>query len=89
MEHRFNIAVGLRAPPRLLILDGVEISMPPRADDRCGPADPQRDLAAIEVLGGGGILSPEGPQWYHGSPEGHFVNSLHLWKLHGQGPLGS
>ena len=29
----------------------------------------------------GGILALEGPQWYHGSPDGRFVNSLHLWSV--------
>jgi quinol-cytochrome oxidoreductase complex cytochrome b subunit len=39
-------------------------------------------LAALfVVLVSGGILALEGPQWYHASPEGHFVNSLHLWSV--------
>jgi quinol-cytochrome oxidoreductase complex cytochrome b subunit len=37
--------------------------------------------ALIVVLASGGILALEGPQWYHGSPQGHFVNSLHLWSV--------
>jgi ubiquinol-cytochrome c reductase cytochrome b subunit len=37
--------------------------------------------ALIVVLISGGILALEGPQWYHGSPEGHFVNGLHLWSV--------
>jgi quinol---cytochrome c reductase cytochrome b subunit, bacillus type len=37
--------------------------------------------ALVVVLVSGGILALEGPQWYHGSAEGHFVNSLHLWSV--------
>jgi len=37
--------------------------------------------ALLIVLVSGAILALEGPQWYHGSPEGHFVNSLHLWSV--------
>jgi ubiquinol-cytochrome c reductase cytochrome b subunit len=37
--------------------------------------------ALLVVLATGAILALEGPQWYHGSPEGHFVNSLHLWSV--------
>ena len=37
--------------------------------------------ALLVVLVSGAILALEGPQWYHGSPEGHFVNSLHLWSV--------
>ncbi len=37
--------------------------------------------ALLIVLASGGILALEGPQWYHGSPEGRFVNSLHLWSV--------
>jgi ubiquinol-cytochrome c reductase cytochrome b subunit len=39
-------------------------------------------LAALMiVLGSGLVLALEGPQWYHVSPLGHFVNSLHLWSV--------
>jgi hypothetical protein len=37
--------------------------------------------ALLIVLASGTVLALEGPQWYHGSPEGHFVNSLHLWSV--------
>jgi quinol---cytochrome c reductase cytochrome b subunit, bacillus type len=37
--------------------------------------------ALLVVLISGGILALEGPQWYHASPEGRFVNSLHLWSV--------
>ena len=37
--------------------------------------------ALLIVLATGGILALEGPQWYHGSPDGRFVNSLHLWSV--------
>jgi len=37
--------------------------------------------ALLIVIATGAILALEGPQWYHGSPEGHFVNSLHLWSV--------
>ena len=37
--------------------------------------------ALVLVLLSGTVLALEGPQWYHGSPEGHFVNSLHLWSV--------
>jgi quinol-cytochrome oxidoreductase complex cytochrome b subunit len=37
--------------------------------------------ALLIVLVSGFILALEGPQWYHASPEGHFVNSLHLWSV--------
>lgn len=37
--------------------------------------------ALLIVLGSGAVLTLEGPQWYHGSPVGHFVNSLHLWSV--------
>ncbi len=35
--------------------------------------------ALIWVLISGGWLALAGPQWWHTSPVGHFVNSLHLW----------
>jgi ubiquinol-cytochrome c reductase cytochrome b subunit len=37
--------------------------------------------ALLIVIATGAILALEGPQWYHGSPVGHFVNSLHLWSV--------
>jgi ubiquinol-cytochrome c reductase cytochrome b subunit len=33
------------------------------------------------VIGTGAILALQGPQWYHVSSVGHFVNSLHLWSV--------
>jgi quinol---cytochrome c reductase cytochrome b subunit, bacillus type len=39
-------------------------------------------LAALfVVLGSGLVLALLGPQWYHGSSVGLFVNSLHLWSV--------
>jgi quinol-cytochrome oxidoreductase complex cytochrome b subunit len=37
--------------------------------------------AFIVVLASGGILAIKGPQWWHTSSAGHFVNSLHLWSV--------
>lgn len=37
--------------------------------------------ALIVVIASGCLLALRGPQWWHGSPEGHFVNSLHLWSV--------
>ncbi len=37
--------------------------------------------ALVMVIGSGTVLAVEGPQWYHGSSLGHFVNSLHLWSV--------
>jgi ubiquinol-cytochrome c reductase cytochrome b subunit len=37
--------------------------------------------AFLVVLASGGLLAIEGPQWWHGSSAGHFVNSLHLWSV--------
>jgi ubiquinol-cytochrome c reductase cytochrome b subunit len=37
--------------------------------------------ALLVVLVSGGILALEGPQWYHLSSQGRFVNSLHLWSV--------
>jgi quinol-cytochrome oxidoreductase complex cytochrome b subunit len=37
--------------------------------------------AFIVVLVSGFILAIEGPQWWHGSSAGHYVNSLHLWSV--------
>jgi len=39
-------------------------------------------LAALAVvIGTGCILAIRGPQWWHQSSYGHFVNSLHLWSV--------
>jgi ubiquinol-cytochrome c reductase cytochrome b subunit len=39
-------------------------------------------LAALGmVIGTGTILAIRGPQWWHVSGLGHFVNSLHLWSV--------
>ncbi len=39
-------------------------------------------LAALAaVLLSGAILALKGPDWWHNSPEGHFVNSTHLWSV--------
>jgi hypothetical protein len=35
--------------------------------------------ALLFVIGSGVVLTLEGPQWYHVSAVGHFVNSVHLW----------
>lgn len=37
--------------------------------------------ALVVVLGSGGLLALRGPQWWHTSSTGHFVNSLHLWSV--------
>jgi ubiquinol-cytochrome c reductase cytochrome b subunit len=37
--------------------------------------------ALIFVLVSGVVLTLEGPQWYHVSSLGHFVNSVHLWAV--------
>jgi ubiquinol-cytochrome c reductase cytochrome b subunit len=39
-------------------------------------------LAALVVVIGSGLwLALAGPQWYHVSSLGHYVNSLHLWSV--------
>jgi quinol-cytochrome oxidoreductase complex cytochrome b subunit len=39
-------------------------------------------LAALAVIiASGSILALEGPQWYHGSTVGLFINSIHLWSV--------
>ncbi len=39
-------------------------------------------IAALSVvIGTGCILALRGPQWWHQSYIGHFVNSLHLWSV--------
>src|SRR5690349_13632518 len=37
--------------------------------------------ALVMVLGSGIVLALLGPQWYHVSNVGRFVNSLHLWSV--------
>ena len=37
--------------------------------------------AFLVVLVSGGLLAVEGPQWWHRSSLGHYVNSLHLWSV--------
>jgi len=37
--------------------------------------------ALIVVAISGGILALKGPDWWHSSDVGHFVNSLHLWSV--------
>jgi quinol-cytochrome oxidoreductase complex cytochrome b subunit len=37
--------------------------------------------AFLVVLGSGGLLAAGGSAWWHTSPLGHFVNSLHLWSV--------
>ncbi|MGH3733184.1 MAG: cytochrome b N-terminal domain-containing protein [Acidimicrobiales bacterium] len=37
--------------------------------------------ALMVVIGSGCILAIGGPQWWHSSLVGHFVNSLHLWSV--------
>jgi len=37
--------------------------------------------ALLIVLGTGAVLVLRGPQWYHVSTVGHFVNGLHLWSV--------
>jgi quinol-cytochrome oxidoreductase complex cytochrome b subunit len=39
-------------------------------------------LAALTVvIATGCLLAIRGPQWWHGSSVGHFVNSMHLWSV--------
>lgn len=37
--------------------------------------------ALVVVLASGAVLTLFGPQWYHSSTAGRFVNSLHLWSV--------
>jgi ubiquinol-cytochrome c reductase cytochrome b subunit len=37
--------------------------------------------ALVVVIVTGCILALKGPQWWHGSTVGHFVNSCHLWSV--------
>jgi quinol-cytochrome oxidoreductase complex cytochrome b subunit len=39
-------------------------------------------MAALTVvIATGCLLAIRGPQWWHGSSVGHFVNSMHLWSV--------
>ncbi|MEO6943064.1 MAG: hypothetical protein ABI238_02385, partial [Terrimesophilobacter sp.] len=35
----------------------------------------------VFIIGSGAVLSLNGPEWWHLSTLGHFVNSLHLWSV--------
>ena len=35
--------------------------------------------AFVVVLASGALIALGGPAWWHGSPVGHFLNSVHLW----------
>ena len=37
--------------------------------------------ALFFVIGTGCILALDGPQWWHSSAFGHFINSMHLWSV--------
>jgi hypothetical protein len=37
--------------------------------------------ALLFIIASGVLLTLEGPQWYHVSAVGHFVNSVHLWSV--------
>ena len=37
--------------------------------------------ALVVVIASGLTLTLEGPQWYHRSSVGHYVNSVHLWSV--------
>ncbi|HUY96477.1 MAG TPA: cytochrome b N-terminal domain-containing protein [Verrucomicrobiae bacterium] len=37
--------------------------------------------ALVWVIASGVILAFFGPQWWHVSPQGHFVNSIHFWSV--------
>jgi ubiquinol-cytochrome c reductase cytochrome b subunit len=37
--------------------------------------------AFLVVLASGAVLAVEGPEWWHTSGTGHYVNSLHLWSV--------
>ena len=40
-----------------------------------------RSLPSLPCIASGAVLALGGPQWYHGSTTGLFVNSLHLWSV--------
>lgn len=35
----------------------------------------------VFIIGSGLVLALNGPQWYHVSSLGHFINSVHLWSV--------
>jgi ubiquinol-cytochrome c reductase cytochrome b subunit len=35
----------------------------------------------VMLVASGLVLTLEGPEWYHGSSTGHFVNSVHFWSV--------
>jgi quinol-cytochrome oxidoreductase complex cytochrome b subunit len=37
--------------------------------------------ALVVIVASGSVLALEGPQWWHHSSLGHFVNSMHLWSV--------
>jgi ubiquinol-cytochrome c reductase cytochrome b subunit len=37
--------------------------------------------ALVVVIASGSVLALKGPQWWHHSSLGHFVNSMHLWSV--------
>jgi quinol-cytochrome oxidoreductase complex cytochrome b subunit len=37
--------------------------------------------ALVVIIATGTVLAIEGPQWWHHSSNGHFVNSMHLWSV--------
>jgi quinol-cytochrome oxidoreductase complex cytochrome b subunit len=37
--------------------------------------------ALVVIVASGSVLALEGPQWWHHSSLGHYVNSVHLWSV--------
>ena len=37
--------------------------------------------ALVVIVASGAVLALKGPQWWHHSSLGHFVNSMHLWSV--------
>jgi quinol-cytochrome oxidoreductase complex cytochrome b subunit len=37
--------------------------------------------ALIVIIASGSVLAVKGPEWWHHSSVGHFVNSVHLWSV--------
>jgi ubiquinol-cytochrome c reductase cytochrome b subunit len=37
--------------------------------------------ALVVIVASGSVLALKGPQWWHHSSLGHFVNSMHLWSV--------
>jgi len=37
--------------------------------------------ALVVIVASGSVLALKGPQWWHHSPVGHYVNSVHLWSV--------